>query len=215
MPLKLIIFDLDGTLVDSSVDISNALNYSIAPYGIGQVSVKETLTLVGEGVTRLIEKLITKRGRRLEIPVLVARFMDYYATHLADNTVAYPSVPDVLEKLRKFRKAIISNKSESLSLQVLDSLGLRQFFDFVAGADTLSKKKPSPEPILEVLSRFAVSPRETVIVGDSIYDVEAGRAAGIRTVAAMYGFGAPGFSRNADFEIGSMGDLPLLLERMN
>jgi phosphoglycolate phosphatase len=214
MPLKLIIFDLDGTLVDSSVDIANALNYAIAPHYMGEVSVAETLTLVGEGVTKLIEKLVKKRGMDLDTGALVERFMEYYTAHSADNTVPYPFVYEVLSGLDSYKKAIISNKAESLSLQVLEALDLSRYFDFIAGADTLSKKKPSPEPVLEVLSRFGVSTYEAAIIGDSVYDMEAGGAAGIKTIAALYGFGSPGFSRNADFEIHSMKDLPSVLERI-
>jgi phosphoglycolate phosphatase len=214
MPLKLIIFDLDGTLVDSSVDIANALNYAIAPHHMGEVSVAETLTLVGEGVTKLIEKLIKKRGMDLDIGSLVEKFMEYYSFHSSDNTVPYPFVYEVLEGLSAYKKVIISNKAESLSIQVLEALNLSRYFDFVAGADTLSKKKPSPEPVLEVISRFGVSCHEAAIVGDSVYDMQAGSAAGIKTVAALYGFGSPGFSRNADFTIDSMRDLPSILERI-
>jgi phosphoglycolate phosphatase len=82
------------------------------------------------------------------------------------------------------------------------------YFDYVAGADTVSEKKPSPVPILDVLSRFDASPEEALLVGDSIYDIEAGRAAGVRTVAALYGYGAASFWSRADYRIASIEELP-------
>ena len=88
------------------------------------------------------------------------------------------------------------------------------YFDYVAGGDTVSEKKPSPVPILDVLSRFDVRPEEALLVGDSIYDIEAGRAAGMRTVAALYGYGTPSFSSQADYRIASIEDLPEAIRRL-
>jgi phosphoglycolate phosphatase len=207
MHTTLIIFDLDGTLIDSSVDISNALNYAIEPFGFGQVSLAETIALVGEGVTKLVSKLLEKRGKDVELSVLIDRFLEHYSAHFADHTRPYPDTERVLETLSGYTKVIISNKLEALSLKVLDALDLRKYFDYVAGADTTPQKKPSPEPVLNVLSRFATPPEEALLLGDSIYDMEAGRSAGVRTVAALYGYGAPGFSVDADYKISSIGGL--------
>jgi phosphoglycolate phosphatase len=207
MRTKLLIFDLDGTLVDSSADISNALNYAIKPFGIAPVSVAETITLVGEGVTRLIGKLLDKRGSEIDLALLLERFLRHYSAHFADLTRPYPGTEEVLTTLSGYKKAIISNKLESLSLQVLDALDLRKYFDYVAGADTVAQKKPSPEPVFSALSRFAATPEEALLVGDSIYDIDAGRAAGVRTVAALYGYGSPGFAAKADHEIKNITEL--------
>lgn len=213
MGTELLIFDLDGTLVDSSVDISNALNYAIEPFGIEPVSVAETLTLIGEGVTRLIGKLIERRKANLDLPVLLDRFLDHYSAHFADYTRPFPGTEAVLQALSGPRKAIVSNKMESLTLQVLESMNLSPYFDYVAGGDTSSEKKPSPLPILRVLSHFGILAENAVLVGDSIYDIEAGRAAGVRTIAALYGYGSPGFSREADYEIATIGELPEIIRQ--
>jgi phosphoglycolate phosphatase len=207
MNTTLIIFDLDGTLIDSSVDISNALNYAIEPFGLGAVSVAETITLVGEGLTKLVSKLLEKRGKDAELSILINRFLEYYSAHFADHTRPYPGTEKVLEALAECKKVIISNKLESLSLQVLEALDLKKHFDYVAGGDTTLEKKPSPEPVLSVLSRFAAPPEKVLFLGDSIYDMEAGRSAGVRTVAALYGYGAPGFSKHADYKINSIEEL--------
>lgn len=212
MPIKLIIFDLDGTLVDSSVDICNALNYAIRPYSSSEVSVEEMIALVGEGATALIGKLIKKRGMDLDPPTLLRRFLDYYRTHLTDHSAPYPGVEKTLRALSRQKKAVVSNKLEALSIQLLKALDLLEYFDYVAGGDTSLQKKPSPVPIFNVLSRFDTLPSDALFVGDSIYDMAASRAARVKSVAALYGYGSPGFSDGADYSIGRIEELINLVE---
>jgi phosphoglycolate phosphatase len=215
MALKLIIFDLDGTLVDSRVDIMNAVNYAVSLYSLEPMSLEETTTLVGEGVTRLIAKLLEKRKLHLDMSALVARFESYYSAHPVSHTTLYPGVPETLRFLHNYRKAVISNKFRSIALKVLEELQLSQYFDEVAGVDTFPERKPSPLPILRILDKFAARPEETLIVGDSIYDMQAGRASGTKTVAVTYGYGSPGFSDNADFVITEFPQLIDVINRFN
>ncbi|MGA2107796.1 MAG: HAD-IA family hydrolase [Syntrophorhabdales bacterium] len=212
MPVKLLIFDLDGTLVDSSGDIAEAINYAFSPYGVSEVSVAETVTLIGEGLTRLIEKVIERKAPGLDPGTLVARFLEHYSAHVADLTRPYPGVEKVLKALSRYKKAIVSNKTEALSMKVLEALDLLKYFDCVLGGDTLTEKKPSPAPILDVLSRLDMRPEEALIIGDSIYDIEAGRAAGVKTVAALCGYGDPGFWKEADYRVESIEGLIGILD---
>ena len=212
MPVKLLIFDLDGTLVDSSADIAKAINYAFGPYGVSEVSVAETITLIGEGLTRLIEKVMERRAPGLDPGTLVARFLEHYSAHVADLTRPYPGVEKVLTALIRYKKAIVSNKTEALSIKVLEALDLLKYFDSVLGGDTLPEKKPSPMPILDVLGRFDMRPEQALIIGDSVYDIEAGRAAGVRTVAALYGYGDPGFWKEADYRVESIEGLMEILD---
>ncbi|MEO0248647.1 MAG: HAD-IA family hydrolase [candidate division WOR-3 bacterium] len=215
MPLKLIIFDLDGTLVDSRLDIMHAVNYAISPYGVEPVTPHETTELTGEGATRLMEKLLEKRRASLNVATLLERFESYYSTHPFDHTVPYPSVPETLRVLQAYPKAIISNKFRAISLKVLEGLKLSQYFEEVAGVDTFPERKPSPVPILRMVARFGVRPEEAVVVGDSINDIDAGRAAGTKTVAVTYGYGSPGFSANADFVITEFRQLIEVIDQLN
>ena len=214
MKIKLIIFDLDGTLVNSIVDITNALNYAVGPYGFEQLTVERTTGMVGEGVTRLIEKLVGQKAADLK-DVVLKRFLEYYSEHLTDLTVPYPGVPETLEMLGGYRKAVISNKREDLSRRLLENLGLSGYFEVIWGSDSVPEKKPSPAPVIEMLKKISCGPDEAVMVGDSNYDIEAGRAAGVRTVAVSYGFREVSLLKDADFIIDNMTELTFRLDLLN
>ncbi len=198
--IELIIFDLDGTLVDSSRDITNALNFALDPWGLGPLTVEETVKLVGEGITRLIEK-VTGPGRKEIAEDVLRRFMDFYSAHLTDYTVPFPGVVETLEELRGYRKAVVSNKREALSIRLLDEIGLKHHFAHVLGSDSTAEKKPSPQPILTILEREGTSADRAVMVGDSDIDIEAGRRAGVVTVGAAYGYRPVEALEGADFLI--------------
>jgi phosphoglycolate phosphatase len=231
MSTELVIFDLDGTLIDSSVDITNALNYALEPYTVQPLTVNDTIKMIGEGITRLIEKVVGSGGNGVllravaEVPQnperlqhirtdVKNRFLGYYSEHILDHTRAYPGVRETLEALGTYKKAVISNKMESLSRKILDGLGLSKYFAVVVGSDTTPEKKPSPLPILKVLSDLQVHPDKAVIVGDSNYDIDAGKAAGIMTIAVTYGYRPREVIAHADHLIDRMTDLvPLLKNR--
>jgi phosphoglycolate phosphatase len=212
--IKVVMFDLDGTLVDSSVDITNAINYAIGPYGIRKMIVDETIGMVGEGLTRLIEKIVGNE-RAAIVPEVLDRFVGYYSEHLVEFTVPYRGVRETLERLGNYRKAVISNKRESLSKKLLEELGLAKYFDLILGSDSVEEKKPSPKPIIQVLESFSLQPEEAVIVGDSNYDIDAGKAAGIRTIAVSYGFRDVRSLKGADFIISDIGELLPKLAELN
>ncbi len=214
MSVKLIIFDLDGTLIDSSVDITNALNYALGPYSVKTLSVGDSIKLIGEGINRLIEKIVGGSGKDV-VDAATKRFLDHYTQHILDNTKAYPGVKETLASLDNFRKAVISNKKENLSRMTLEGLGLSQYFEAVIGSDSTPERKPSPVPVLKVLSDLRVSASDAIMVGDSNYDVDAGKAAGVRTIAVTYGYRPREVIAHADFLIDKMTDLVPLVERMN
>jgi phosphoglycolate phosphatase len=214
MSLKLVIFDLDGTLIDSSIDIANAINYAVGPYRVPLLTVQEVISLVGEGISTLMGKLIVKEGIEAGTDSLVQQFLHYYSSHLTDNTTVYPGVREMLAQLGAYRKAVISNKRESLSVKILERLGLSEYMDIIVGSETVKERKPSPLPVYYVLSTLGISPDAAIMVGDSNYDVEAGKAAGIKTVAVTYGYRPLELLQGADFIINSMPELAGILKKL-
>lgn len=204
--IKLIIFDLDGTLVDSSVDLTHALNYAIEPFSAEKLTTDQTKSLVGEGITKLIENLLGPNRQDLNALTL-ERFLSYYETHLVDFTLPYPGVVETLKEMSSFKKAVISNKRESLSKAVLRELGLLPYFDLVLGSDSVGEKKPSPKPLLKAMETLSCRPAETVIVGDSSFDIDAGKAAGTLTCAVTYGFRDARLLIDADLYVDDFPDL--------
>jgi phosphoglycolate phosphatase len=212
MSIQVIIFDLDGTLVDSSIDICHAINYAIEGLNVPPITVRETIAIIGEGITRLFEKIIEIHNIPADKDLLIKRFLDHYAAHLVDNTTIYPGVEDTLKSLNGSRKAVISNKREDFSERVLELLGIRKYFDLVVGSDTTPERKPSPVPIQYVLSRFKTRPEEAIIVGDSNYDIEAGKAAGVRTIAVTYGYRPLSLLQEADYIVSTMPEILKILK---
>lgn len=211
MAIKLILFDLDGTLVDTVTDIRNALNYALNPYGTKDLSVEETKKLIGEGLSRLIEKSLGKERIKWK-DAAIARFLDHYSKHIADNSTVYPYVRETLERLSDHKKAIISNKREDLSRNLLEKLDMLKHFELIVGSDTASEKKPSAVPVIYALSNFTIKSDEAVIVGDSTYDIEAGEKAGVKTIAVTYGYGEKRHLLNADHIINNFNDLSPVLD---
>jgi phosphoglycolate phosphatase len=218
MPVKLIIFDLDGTLIDSSKDITEAINYAIKPYGLGSLTTEDTIKLVGEGISRLIERLLLNSPFEIDDGIrkeVIERFLEYYSHHLLDNTKEYPGVRETLERLGGYKKAVISNKREALSRRILEGLGLDRFFEMIVGSDSTPEKKPSALPVIKVLRDLDIRPEEAVIVGDSNLDIEAGRSAGLKTISVTYGYRPYEMIKDADYIIDRIDGLIEILAGLN
>ncbi|MDW7998419.1 MAG: HAD-IA family hydrolase, partial [Thermodesulfovibrio sp.] len=207
-------FDLDGTLVDSCEDIRVALNYCFEKRGIEGFSKEEVRRMVGEGVNRLIEKVLLARKVSLPFKEMIECFINYYSQHIADFSRLYPGVIETLEELREIKKVVISNKLTELSIKTLESLGIIKFFSFIAGSDFFPEKKPSPLPFIETMKRFKVLPDETLVVGDSELDIEAGKLAGVKTIAVTYGYRNRDLLKNADFVIDKFSDLVRIVKSL-
>ncbi|RJR14950.1 MAG: HAD family hydrolase [Nitrospiraceae bacterium] len=212
--LKLLIFDLDGTLADTGRDITDALNYALSPYGVRTYSIEETKAMVGSGISKLLASLVPVKDEATK-KLVTDRFISYYTEHVVDYTDVYPHVKETLAQLNGYKKAVVSNKREALSKEVLRGTGILQHFDVVWGSDSVRAMKPSPIPLLDLMDRFQVLPEETVIVGDSNYDVDAGKAAGIKTIAVTYGFRSRDVLKDADFIIDRFDHVLNVLHQIN
>jgi phosphoglycolate phosphatase len=216
------LFDLDGTLVDSLRDLQQAVNHTLGSYGRREVALDTVRTYVGDGVRALLGRALLgeevvlpreidarrcvvertlERAAALTHPTLdeaVATFGRFYADHLVDHTRCYPGVEEALEALvaRGARLAVVSNKPERYTRQILDALGLARLFTAVVGGDTAGGIKPDPAPLTHALAAIraasgnhACAADRTLMVGDSTNDILAGRAAGCGTGVVTYGFG--------------------------
>lgn len=215
MPVDLIIFDLDGTIVDTCEDITVSLNFCFRKYGILEFTKNEVKNMIGEGVKKFIEKALEKRGLSKDLlEDILDCFISYYSEHIADYTKPYPGVIETLEKLQGIKKVIISNKLTTLSVKTLISTGLINYFDFVAGNDFFPEQKPSPLPLLETIEKFQIKKENTLIVGDSNIDIEAGKSAGIKTVAVTYGYRDKNLLKDADVTIDKFEDLLKIIKEL-
>lgn len=185
----LVIFDLDGTLVDSSLDIAWCANRTLSAMGHAEMDTAEIVGHIGWGVKPLLEKLMPG-----ETPERIAegraRFLEFYGGHLVVDTTLYPGVVDVLDHLRGQGKkmAVVTNKPAGLAGGILAVMGLEGYFRLVLGGDSLPNRKPHPEPIEKAISEFSVVPERTVMVGDSPVDCEAAKGAGALAIGAAWGF---------------------------
>jgi phosphoglycolate phosphatase len=211
LPIRLIIFDLDGTLVDSILDTTNAINYALKPYSLCDfkpAEVAKMLSLTNNAIG-VIHKILEQYNIREDTNVPVERYLKYYSSHLTDTTVTYPGTIETLEALHSYSKAIVTNKPERFAVKILSSLGLYKYFDIIVGGDTVPERKPSSAPIIHILINLNVKPENAILVGDGKADIDSGKASGLRTVAATHGYGEAGFEKEADLVIESM---PNLLE---
>lgn len=187
--VDLIIFDLDGTLIDSSGDIAWAANMVLADLGHDKIDSERVKEGIGWGVKSLLEKMMPDEGaERIEYARI--KFLEYYWEHSVVSTCLYPGVMKTIRYFNQKNKkmAVVTNKPVKFSEKILSEFGLKSYFNIILGGDSLSNRKPHPEPIEKAIAAFEVEKTRVVIVGDSPVDCEAGKNAGIATVGAEYGF---------------------------
>jgi phosphoglycolate phosphatase len=209
MPNKLLIFDLDGTLIDSLDDLTDATNHMLAGFDRSALTPQEVRLLVGQGARNLVMRAMPGATDD-DIERGLAAFIAYNEAHIADRTLPYPGVVETLARLRDGGSpmAIVSNKNVALCRKILAILGIEGYFMAVLGADSLPSRKPSPEPVLKLVHDFGLAPVDAVMVGDSINDIAAGRGAGVVTVGCTWGYGDISELAEADYRIDRFADLP-------
>lgn len=209
-----VVFDLDGTLVDSAPDLVATLNIIFARNGLAPVAYDAARNMVGGGARAMIAHGLAAEARNLtetQVDRLVGDFIDYYGAHIADHSRPFPGLDAALDELAAAgcRLAVCTNKLEWLSLRLLDAFALSRRFAAVCGADTFGLRKPDPELLRLTLARAGGSPDHAVMVGDSINDIATARAAGVPVVAVDYGYTeTPVGDLGADRVIGALSDLP-------
>lgn len=218
MGYKCLLFDLDGTLVDSRADLTNSINLMLAELGHAILPDARVLKFVGEGVRLLVERSMCASAEAAptatELDHAIEVFRRHYRAHLLDQTYVYPEVEATLARLAHLPLAIVTNKPYDFTLALLDGIGLRSQFQVILGGDSLPERKPSPLMLLEAARQCGVAPAQCLMIGDSRVDVAAGQAAGMKTCGFVAGFRGRTelVEAGVDFVIERFGELCMLVE---
>ncbi len=193
MPAPIIVFDLDGTLVDTAPDLIATLNMVLGREGLAPVPLDRARTLIGGGAKRMIERGLVEQGRFValeELNRLYQQFVDYYAAHIADHSRPFAGLVTALDELTEcgWRLAVCTNKLEWLSVRLLDALGLSNRFAAICGQDTFGIPKPDPAILRQTIAQADGAQECAIMVGDSATDIDTARAAKIPVIAVDFGY---------------------------
>lgn len=210
--IQFLIFDLDGTLVDSETDLALSVNAVRAQMGLETLAHETIATFVGRGVVTLMERALGNSASREDVQKAVGLFLAYYRLHMLDHTVPYAGVRETLEELNDMKMAVLTNKPVRFSRDMIAGLGLAAHFPFIYGGDSFERKKPDPMGVVKLLEDTGCSAAQTMIVGDSDTDVLTARNAGVLVCGVTYGIGSHTLeAARPDFTVGSLRELlPLL-----
>jgi phosphoglycolate phosphatase len=211
---RIVVFDLDGTLVDTAPDLISALNHVLDSEGLPPVPAQSARTMIGAGARKLIERGLDIEGRAMsvaDIDRLTRDFIDYYAAHIADASRPFDGLEAALDELQAqgYRFAVCTNKLEWLSKRLLDALGLSPRFSAICGADTFGVAKPDPAILQQTVARAGATLSGAIMVGDAGPDVGVARRAGIPVIGVEFGYtDVPIAELGPDRLIGHFSDLP-------
>ena len=184
---RLIVYDLDGTLVDTLGDITEAANHMLRQLARAEVPAAEIRRAIGGGVQELVKRCLnTEDARAIEDGVGV--FRAYYRSHLVERSRLYPGARAMLDHFKGRRQAVLTNKPASLSLEILRALSVGEYFCEVIGGESSFPKKPHPAALRALMEHAGVTPDDTLLIGDSPIDVSTGRNAGVLTIVVTHGF---------------------------
>jgi phosphoglycolate phosphatase len=188
--VRALIFDLDGTLIDSKLDLALSVNAARAHLGLGPLAQELIFGYVGQGAPMLIRRTLGENASEADVERALQFFLEYYRAHMLDHTVTYPGVREALQQLDGRAMAVLTNKPVRFSRLILEGLGIDRCFRYVYGGNSFERKKPDPMGVEVLLRDFQVSPREAMVVGDSEIDVLTARNAGTWACGVTYGLGS-------------------------
>src|SRR5258708_2444097 len=187
--VRALIFDLDGTIIDSQRDLIRSVNAMLHELGREQLHEDTISDYIGHGAPQLVGRALGRAATEQERERALKFFLAYYEDHKMDSTCPYPGVPEALQQLAAFPMAILTNKPVRISVRILDELGLAKYFRAVYGGNSFETKKPDPLGAQKILREFGAAPAEAILIGDSEVDVQTARNAGTLAAAVNYGFG--------------------------
>lgn len=211
--VKMIIYDLDGTLVDTRKDLTASTNYALTQLGLPPRTLEEVQAMVGDGAAMLIKRAVGEAHSELFEKAL-ALFREHYRNNVCVHTTLYPSVKEVLAHFSSKIQTIFTNKPVDMAEMLIHKLQIADYFRKVLGGNMGLALKPSPDGVLLLCREFGVAPSEAVMVGDSLTDIQAGQTAGVKTAAVTYGYRQKSEleAGRPDFWIEHPGDLMKLLK---
>ncbi|MGH9843358.1 MAG: HAD family hydrolase [Blastocatellia bacterium] len=218
MQFQCLLFDLDGTLVDSRADLINSVNWTLEELGRRPLPDSRVMSFIGEGARLLVERALRATQDRepetSDVDRALKTFRRHYREHLLDQTRVYPEVEETLGLLGRLPKVVVTNKPYEFTIALLEGIGLLHHFQMILGGDSLPERKPSPMMLLEAARRCDVRVSNCLMVGDSWVDVEAGRSAGMKTCGYVPGFrGRTELAgAGADYLIERFSELRMLIE---
>jgi phosphoglycolate phosphatase len=216
LPVHALIFDLDGTLIDSKRDLIHSVNAMLAEMSREKLAEETISGYIGHGAPQLVSRVLGTSATEQERAHALRFFLAYYEQHKMDSTCAYPGVEEALEQLqrKKLPMAVLTNKPARLSVRILDALGLTKYFRAVYGGNSFETKKPDPLGANTILVEFGATPEQAMVIGDSEVDVQTARNAGTMAAAVNYGFGVHDrVLYPADIYLEQIGDLvPLVTD---
>jgi phosphoglycolate phosphatase len=187
--VRALIFDLDGTLIDSKRDLIRSVNAMLAEMGRETLHEDTISGYIGDGAPQLVGRALGSGASEAERERALKFFLGYYEEHKMDSTRAYPGVAEALEELRGFPMAILTNKPVRVSVRILEGLELAKYFRAVYGGNSFETKKPDPLGARKILQELGAAPGEAMLIGDSEVDMQTARNAGTLAAAVNYGFG--------------------------
>lgn len=210
--IQFLIFDLDGTLVDSETDLTLSVNAVRSQMGLEALPSKTISSFVGRGVVTLMERALGPSASPEDVQKGVGLFLAYYRQHMLDHTVPYAGVRETLDKLTGWKMAVLTNKPVRFSRDMITGLGLAAHFAFIYGGDSFERKKPDPMGVAKLMEDTGCSAAQTMIVGDSDTDIFTARNAGVLACGVTYGIGSHTLdAAQPDFTVDNFRDLlPLL-----
>jgi phosphoglycolate phosphatase len=223
LAVKVIMIDLDGTLLNTADDLALSANLMLKDLGMPEQSTATICSYIGKGIQKLVKRTLTGQLDGEPDPVLFNKalpiYEKHYAAHLSLNTRPYPGVVEGVQAMRQagYRLACITNKAEAFTLPLLRSTGLHDQFEIVLSGDSLPRKKPDPMPLLHICSHFGAQPHEALLIGDSLNDAIAARAAGCHVFCVPYGYneGRNVYELDCDAIVDSLADACQLLKKLS
>ena len=210
--VRALIFDLDGTLIDSKQDLIHSVNAMLRELGRGELAEETISGYIGHGAPQLVARVLGDGSTEEERHRGLQFFLNYYELHKMDMTCAYPGVRETLEQLASMPMAVLTNKPVRISVRILEAMGLSKYFRAIYGGNSFKTKKPDPLGARTILRELGAEPRGALLVGDSEVDVQTARNAGTLAAAVNYGFGMHDRrSYPADIYLDRFGELVTLL----